>query len=1135
MILEDAQLCFFALVPALDGAAQEAPLGCDEARKPPLQGRVPTVSIPVEALRDAWLVSEHKFRRRNCLAFFVQGQPSEKGVTIAIATSSSEVQSAWVDILRRVVCGELSIPRLSPTVQIAGQMAVDEGRTTQQDDSSVEDTTSISDCATAPADFTCFKGKGCAKGRGKAPVAPGKAAPKGRGKGPPVAPPVPVAKGAGKARGKPGKGARPPLGRVLTVKPMDHTVKLEDTVFGAMVPLESEDSQDEKDESEESDSAVAGALREAFSAATNDSASRFEAARRRKASKRGVIDSRTAQNAEIVLRRLSIGVEDLRHAMDTLDFNVALSVEELERLRFSLPSSNQLKPLLEYRGDTSQLRDIEQKLLILGQVERMNSRLHVLSLKKSLLPRRQTLLEETNRVRCACSELMESRILRDLLEAVLRMFNFVNHGIERLERGTVRGFDITSALRVAEFKAVGNAGTGVPFTNFTGLHFIVSQVLQKRPYVTWRDLHQELLSLPGGAGLNVRCIASDARDLLREASFLATETSEFRASYESKPDIEEEARPQAADSELNCEPLLSPVPELTSVRRSTPSWNPARDAAVQQLPEPGKLLTCFAPRGASLLCEELPSLEPRWRFVRVGPGGSLEVHSKAKTRTVSLQGAVIRPLETARESAVPPPASCSQEASHVHRVLGVEVSTEEGSLRFLCSTEEEVNQWVTRLRSEASNATAGWLKLAKVTSGGDGEQAFRRWWCVFDPDNREFRYYRSAMAARRISSMPSGRISVSGWDGLRCISGNASQISCRGVAESSDENCELQVQRKSFTVNTREGAQYVLMAASEAARDAVLSIIKKQGLTARFAQQGSQREEPNRQCAETASRTVCEKAVGDNLSNRAPSIGRSDSTISPAMPRALPQPGYCSESDSDSESSFTNSSNGDSDSGESECELQPRASQRPQLPQLNLKQLVHSSTRSQAETDATMESSSSTGSLASHARNQPTRQQPAGLGHFGFASSDEGESEEDCLPTDRLGLVQKIERLKDTAALAEVEINAALRETCQQAAQTMRYFGQIAPSEVDFESDALIPFGQNLQQFLQAVDRFIQQVTIAWKDMEKRQQQRRGQGLSDSGVNTPRAWAPVSARGERPRAGSATPRAALRTPRRSLP
>lgn len=1168
------------------------------------------MSFSVEAIRDAWALSASKYRRPHCLSFFVQATPTGSGVVVAVQADTSQQQTALVEILLRVSSGQLHVPRLLRAAeQLAPTSCVDSDNSAlvkvSHDNGSLV-------AEAAAAQLTTSAPSVSGGGEALAPSVPGKGLPKGagkggRGKGPPP-PPQPKAGAKAKAVAGGVSRPRPPLGRVLTVRPLDRSVALEHTVFGAMLSNQSgsedvkDNSEDPRENSEDSDSSVAGALREAFSSHNPGEAKRFEAARRQRVAKTVVIDSRTAQNAEIILRRLPISVEALRCALERLDFEMPLNAEELERLRFNLPSPEQLRPLQEFKGDTSKLRGIEQKLFLLSSVERMGPRLHVLALKKSLLLRRQTLLEEISRVRCACSELMESRVLRDVLEAVLRMFNFVNHGVDRLERGTVRGFDITSAMRVAEFKAATNGGSSsVPFPNFTGLHFVVTQVLQKRPYVSWRDLSNELKSLSAGSGLNIRCIARDASDLHEEARFLERELGEHRACYEGKPAVEES--PPLNDSTEAIQPLLSPVPELNTVRQPLPSppQVSVRQPVVQQLPSPNRLLTCFAPKGASLLCEELPSQLLRWRCVRIGRGGSLEVHSKSKTRTMSLQGAVVRPLNAS--------TACSGNAEQ--HTLGVEVANDEVVLRFLCSTEDEVERWLGLLLSEAKSAAAGWLMVMKAAPGLPLPRAkLKRWWCVFDGDNREMKYYRSAMAARRMGALPVGRITVTGGGGLRGLSSigtlRAADLAAlsRGatgtsptIASCGTDADEAVLENRCFTIKSRRGNQYVLLAQSALAREAWLRTIQPKGSSARLAPVSpiephcgieSESSRNSRLASKDSSMGVTQSTKpelpsaprgrhGRSGGNTSDSSSCASSSVPATVTTMHRQPAGFSESDSDSESDFGSSSGDSTSAGEGggtsseSCPIvRPRSAvvakaPPPILPTLNLAAL--SKRRSggkpprkfQVDADAASDSMSSISFIHAPKRNQHGKglaaqelpvisPRSSGARSKSVATTEDslvssaGDSDgqddmDEVVPTARLPLVQKIERLKDTAALAELEINSAVREACQQAAQTMRYFGQASPNQVVLDPEILAPFALNLQQFLQSVDRFIKQVNHAWREVEIRQQERRNGGLGELCLKTPRTWVPLTARGERPRGGvllttPRTPReSACRTPR----
>lgn len=137
-----------------------------------------------------------------------------------------------------------------------------------------------------------------------------------------------------------------------------------------------------------------------------------------------------------------------------------------------------------------------------------------------------------------------------------------------------------------------------------------------------------------------------------------------------------------------------------------------------------------------------------------------------------------------------------------------------------------------------------------------------------------------------------------------------------------------------------------------------------------------------------------------------------------------------------------------------------------------------------------------------------------GDGDSRSGSRDETTSGDSSVMTARLCPVRKLERLRDTTTLAVTEVNGAMLQTCQQALQTMRYFGHPAPP-FDDELQNIASFSKSLQAFLQALDRFVLDVCGAWQELDMHQRTRRSNGLDDLQFKTPRAWAPVTARGPR--------------------
>ena len=218
-----------------------------------------------------------------------------------------------------------------------------------------------------------------AKAKGPGAAAPGPAPPpKAKAKVSAPPPPPPKAKAKGKApppkakaksvaSGKAPASARVmtealPLGRRLLIKPMDESVDLEETIFGGMLDRPAASSSEEQQDghttgASDSDgsavtllsrgrqsscgsSSMGGSnmselLREAFTPRrANGRYLEAQARRRLGTQKRSLLDNRTAQNVEIVLKKLPVSCDALRLALERMDFTVALSGEDIKSIMY---------------------------------------------------------------------------------------------------------------------------------------------------------------------------------------------------------------------------------------------------------------------------------------------------------------------------------------------------------------------------------------------------------------------------------------------------------------------------------------------------------------------------------------------------------------------------------------------------------------------------------------------------------------------------------------------------------------------------------------------------------------------------------------------------------------------------------
>jgi len=415
------------------------------------------------------------------------------------------------------------------------------------------------------------------KGKGKGMPPP----PKGKGKG---MPPPPKGKGKGMPPPKAkGKNKSPPvalpIGRRLSVQTVPGAEEAEAFMYPTnRVSVSSTDSGQN-----EAGSAIPrspfdptavdfGALRHAFTLRPRAAPEH----RNVKTNLAGIefFPQNVAQNILIVLRKLRDSISDLAEALDRLAPTAcSLTSDEAERLVTVLPPPDRLLALADHvrRGnDPSRLRDVERRLLPLASLPRLASRLQLLVVAKTLDDRLGDAVLQMSVLQGAVSAVCNSEVLRDLLQIVLVLFNYVNYGEEPppdllcadvASSRRVRTVDVQSLRRLQETQAyVG------PFPRYHMLHFCVEQFCKQRPELRCEDLYRELGALPKAAGMSLDQLERSLEKLREDLVFVQSELYGHPEAYgpqsvfESDPQTE--PSPEAEPASLPTEqPPAEPSPQ----------------------------------------------------------------------------------------------------------------------------------------------------------------------------------------------------------------------------------------------------------------------------------------------------------------------------------------------------------------------------------------------------------------------------------------------------------------------------------------------------------------------------------------------------------------------------------------------
>jgi len=277
-----------------------------------------------------------------------------------------------------------------------------------------------------------------AKGKGKPTGAKGMGPPpKGKGRGS-------NASANGKGKGKEAKDREEgkakgtaPFGRRMHWVQPQYQQPEHDTVFGdadAAFDLDTD------------------ALASLLNGTRTNTAPKGRASHQKKTEGIKVLDASRAQNIAIVLSKLPVSSEDVCEALGTLDFSrLALSDDMVELLTSVLPTQEETQKLKSHKDCPEHLRDIEQKVLPFCFLPRATARLRLFRFAASHAESAATYLQRCRTLDLAAVEAKSSQELRKVLALILRIGNYINHGMKDMSGGA-RAFSIETLAAITSFR-----------------------------------------------------------------------------------------------------------------------------------------------------------------------------------------------------------------------------------------------------------------------------------------------------------------------------------------------------------------------------------------------------------------------------------------------------------------------------------------------------------------------------------------------------------------------------------------------------------------------------------------------------------------------------------------------------------
>uniref|UniRef100_A0A4W6FG01 Dishevelled associated activator of morphogenesis 1b n=1 Tax=Lates calcarifer TaxID=8187 RepID=A0A4W6FG01_LATCA len=202
-----------------------------------------------------------------------------------------------------------------------------------------------------------------------------------------------------------------------------------------------------------------------------------------------VIDGRRAQNCNILLSRLKLTNEEIRHAILTMDEQEDLPKDMLEQLLKFVPEKSDIELLEEHKHELDRMARSDRFLYDMSRINHYQQRLQALYFKKKFAER---VAEVKPKIKVG--------LLRQLLEVVLAFGNYMNKG----QRGNAYGFKVSSLNKIADTKSSIDK-------NITLLHYMITVLEKKYPKVA--AFSEELQNVPEAAKVNLTELEKDIGSL----------------------------------------------------------------------------------------------------------------------------------------------------------------------------------------------------------------------------------------------------------------------------------------------------------------------------------------------------------------------------------------------------------------------------------------------------------------------------------------------------------------------------------------------------------------------------------------------------------------------------------------------
>nr|XP_020014576.1 disheveled-associated activator of morphogenesis 2 isoform X5 [Castor canadensis] len=220
----------------------------------------------------------------------------------------------------------------------------------------------------------------------------------------------------------------------------------------------------------------------------------------RKVKELSVIDGRRAQNCIILLSKLKLSNEEIRQAILKMDEQEDLAKDMLEQLLKFIPEKSDIDLLEEHKHEIERMARADRFLYEMSRIDHYQQRLQALFFKKKFQERLAEAKPKVEAILLASRELTLSKRLKQMLEVVLAVGNFMNKG----QRGGAYGFRVASLNKIADTKSSIDR-------NISLLHYLI-MILEKH-FPDILNMPSELQHLPEAAKVNLAELEKEVGNL----------------------------------------------------------------------------------------------------------------------------------------------------------------------------------------------------------------------------------------------------------------------------------------------------------------------------------------------------------------------------------------------------------------------------------------------------------------------------------------------------------------------------------------------------------------------------------------------------------------------------------------------